>query len=289
MDSDTAVSISGDAGFFDAVSGTYAGYPRWNLAQLTVSPPSAVSPSLVYGWSENGQQPRSVTSLTGQPLEQLPARAGPGFPVGNPSSSSTYTIWQPGIIAGPEVFSEGAALVNDDDVLVTQFPTWNPNGAYVTMLVAGVELPPPETQYQMTPAPTPTSPTAVPLFPLPASLTQVPTRDPALAAVQQQIGVDGWAMTAWNDAGTILSSIYCGGASPTVELRETESGTLIGSLPLRLDPNDPGCSIFNFSQALGSYPNPNLSVQWSPDGSHLLLSDQTGSMLILWRVAPTTA
>ncbi len=284
--SDTAVIINGDSGFFDAATGTYAGYAIWDLAQLTSSPPTPVSPSLVYGWSEDGQ-PQSESPLTGQPLVQLPTRARPGFPVGNPSTDSTYTIWQPGIVAGPEVFSGGSAPLLGDDVFVTQFPTWIPSGQYATMVVAGVELSPPDSQYQVLPAPTPTSPTAVPLLLLPQEFTQVPARDPALVAVQQEIGAGGWAMTGWNEAGTMLASINCThDSSPALQLRDTESGTLIGSLPLELSPNDPGCSTYNFSQALGDYPNPNFTLQWSPDpdGTRILLSDQTGNTITLWQV-----
>jgi hypothetical protein len=285
VDSGTAVTISGDAGFFDSATGTYAGYPIWNLTRLTSSPPSQVSPSLAYGLSQDGR-PESISPLTGQPLTQLPARAGPGYPVGNPGSDSTYTIWQPGIVAGPEVFSGGAAAPTDDDLFVTEFPAWIPSGQYATMLVAGVQLASEGDQNQPSLAPTPSSPTAVPLVPLPSEFTQVPARDPALAAVQQQVGVSGWAITGWNEGGTLLASIPCtSGASSSIELRETGGGTLIGSIPLGLHSNDPGCSIFNFSQALGDYPNPNLSLLWSPDGSHVLVSDQTASTVTIWRVA----
>ncbi|MGO8948581.1 MAG: hypothetical protein ACLQUY_13160 [Ktedonobacterales bacterium] len=282
VDSDTAVSIPGDSGFFDGATGTYAGYPTWDLTGLTSSPPTAISSSLVYGWSEVGQ-PQSVSPLSGGTVNHLPARAGPGYPVGDPNSDSTYTIWQPGIVAGPLVFSDGAASVTEDDIFVTEFPTWIPSGQYVTMLAAGVELPPQDSQYQLTSV---MSPSAVPLLPLPPEFTQVPARDPALVALQRQIGPTSWAMTAWNDQGTTLASINCSSAaSSSIELRETSGGTLIGTQSLGLGPNDPGCSIFNFSQALGDYPNPNLSLQWSPDGSDLLLSDQTASTLTLWSVA----
>jgi hypothetical protein len=290
VDSGTAVTIGGDAGFFLAATGTYDGYPVWNLTNLAKSAPNAVTPSLIYGWTQDGM-PLSMSPLTGQPLTQLPARAGPGYWVGNPSGDSTYTIWQPGIVAGPEVFGGGSASPTDDDLFVTEFPAWIPSGQYVTMLVAGVQLASPSNETNLNLAPTPSSPTALPLVPLLPEFTQVPARDPALVAVQQQVGVDGWAMTAWNDEGTLLASIPCtSGSGSHLEVRETGGGSLVGNIPLGLPSSDPGCSIFNFSQTLGDYPNPNLSMQWSPDESHILVSDQTASQVTIWQVvAPNQA
>jgi WD40 repeat protein len=283
--SGTAAFINGDAGFFDAPTGIYAGYPVWDLYHLSSMTPQSVAPSLVYGWTQNGI-PQSVIPLDGQPLGQLPIRSGPNYPVGDPQSDSTYTLWQPGIVAGPEVFAGGTASPSDDDVFVTQFPSWTPNGQYATMIVDGVTLAPPATQTAI--APTPTSSTAVPQMPLPASMAEVPARDPALVAVQGQVGVNGWAMTAWNDKGTVLASIDCNDAAHArLELRETQAAMLIGSMPLGFSGADTGCSVFNSSVTIGDYPNPNLSLQWAPDGSHLLLSDQLSNTVTLWHVAPS--
>jgi hypothetical protein len=290
MDSTSACPIvcpiPGDSGFFAASSGTYTGYSVWYTGpgQMTSYPPQAVAPALVYGWSANGQ-PQSESPLTGQTVTSLPTRAGPSYPVGNPSTSSTYSVWQPGLVAGPAVFGGGSASVGDDDVFVTQFATWVPSGQYVTMIVAGVALAPPESQYDTAIEPTPTSPTAVPLTPLPPQLTQVPARDSALVAVQRQVGANGWAMTAWNDAGTVLASINCAQVgSPRLELRDTQTGSEVGSSSLRLPAGDTGCSTYNFSQSLDDYPNPNLSLQWSPVGSHVLLTDQTANLVTIWQV-----
>jgi hypothetical protein len=281
----TAEFIDGDAGFFDAPTDTYAGYPIWNVTQLSNIPPTAVTPSLVYGWTASGY-PQSVSPLNGQPVSQLPTRAGPGYPVGNPGTDSTYTLWQPGLVAGPEVFGGGASSSSADDVFVTQFPAWiPPSGQFVTMIVAGVQLASTAGQYSAS-APTPTSPTAVPLVPLPPSLTQVPARDAALVGVQREIGEDGWAMTAWNDEGSILAAVDCTSPqSERLELRETEPGAaIVGNVSLGLANGDGGCQAFNFSQDLGDYPNANLSLQWSPDGTHILLSDQTANLVTLWRI-----
>ena len=285
VDSGFGKHIGGDSGFFGAASGTYAGYSIWNTKDLTSYPPQMVAPALDYGWSANGQ-PQSESPLIGQAVTSLPTRAGPSYPVGNPSTSSNYSIWQPGLVAGPEVFGGGSASVGDDDVFVTQFATWMPPlGQYVTMIVAGVEIAPPESQYETAIEPTPTSFTAAPLIPLPSQLTQVPARDSALYAVQQQIGADGWAMTAWNDPGTMLASINCAQVgSPRLELRDTGTGAEVGSRSLGLPAGDPGCSTYNFTQGLDDYPNPNLSLQWSPVGSRVLLTDQTANLVTLWQV-----
>jgi hypothetical protein len=183
------------------------------------------------------------------------------------------------------VFGGGSAAPTDDALFVTEFPAWIPSGQYATILVAGVQLAPPVDQTQLDLAPTPTSPSAVPLVLLPPEFTQVPARDPAMAAVEEQVGVAGWAMIAWNEEGTLLASIGCSsGSGSHIDLRETSNGAVIDSGSLQLPASDPGCSIFNFNQNLGDYPSPNLSMQWSPDGSHILVSDQFASTVTIWQV-----
>jgi hypothetical protein len=92
-------------------------------------------------------------------------------------------------------------------------------------------------------------------------------------------------MTAWNDPGTMLASINCApGGSPRLEMRDTGTGAEVGSSSLGLPAGDPGCSTYNFSQGLDDYPNPNLSLQWSPLGSRVLLTDQAANLVTLWRV-----
>jgi hypothetical protein len=113
----------------------------------------------------------------------------------------------------------------------------------------------------------------------------VPSRDAALDAVRRQVGASGWAVVAWNPAGTQLASIACFAAPhPSLEVRDTSAGALQASVSLALPPGDNGCRAFGDAETFGAYPHPPLMLRWSPDGSRLLLSDRDASALTLWTV-----
>jgi hypothetical protein len=105
----------------------------------------------------------------------------------------------------------------------------------------------------------------------------IPARDVALAHVQESVGAYGWALVAWNPAGTSLASVTCfARKGQTLELRDTASGAVIGSEPLQLGANDPGCRDASAT---------NLSMVWAPDGSTLLTIDHSASTLTLWSIS----
>ncbi len=259
-------SISGDSGFFAAASGTYDGYSIWNTTGPTCYPPQMVAPALVYGWSANGQ-PQSVSPLNGQTVTCLPTRAGPSYPVGNPSTNSTYSVWQPGLVAGPEVFGGGSASVGDDDVFVTQFATWTHATGQIRHYDrgrsrAGSAGEPARDGYRAD-SQQPNRGTAhTPAVPVhPGSRSRLGALRRSTADWRRWLGND--RLERRRD-GAGQHQLRSGGGSPRLELRDTETGALVGSSSLGLPAGDPGCSTYNFSQSLDDYPNPNLSLQWSP-------------------------
>jgi hypothetical protein len=277
--------IHGDGGFFDAPLGSYVGLPVYDLTAAAVSAPFASPAGLAFAWS--GQdRPEAILPLDGRPLRQLPISAGPRYPVGQPSGGATFTIWQPGYVLGPRASAAFAGIHGTTGAFVTAFPTWSSSGTHATLMVAGVALAAPS---NTPPAPSAT-PGAGPLVLAPDSLTLVPARDAALRAVQREIGADGWAQVAWNPDGSLLASIACvTGGVETLTLRDTTTGAVVSAEPLRLPAGDPGCRGFSAGEDIGDYPQSNLSLLWSPDGAHVLVSDQQAGQLTLWSVTNARA
>lgn len=274
----TGTVIHGDAGFFAAPTSSYAGLPVWDLAHRTVSAPEVSTPSLAYAWSPSGQA-EAISPLGAAPLKQLPVTAGPRYPVGNPDGDATYTIWQTGVVMGPEAVPSGSDVTPGDGAFVSWYPAWSPKGTTATLMVTGVALP-----ALADAADESSQPGGSPDIPMPQSMTRVPARDAALRAVQQEIGAAGWAVVAWNPAGTVLASVTCtAGQDETLRLRASDTGAEVSTDPLPLGAGDPGCRGSGREYG-GDYPNPNLWLQWSADGSHLLVNDQAAGMVDVWSV-----
>lgn len=278
--------IHGDGGFFDAPLGAYVGLPVYDLAGGAVSAPFVSPAGLAFAWSGQ-ERPEAILPLDGPPPRQLPISAGPRYPVGQPGGGATFTIWQPGYVLGPRASAAFAGIHGTTGAFVTTFPTWSPSGAHATLMVAGVAL--------AAPPDMPSAPAvplgAGPLVLAPDRLTQVPARDAALVAVQREIGADGWAQVAWNPDGSLLASIACvaDGGGETLTLRDTQTGAIMSAEPLRLPAGDPGCRGFGAGEDTGDYPQSNLTLLWSPDGAHVLVSDQHAGQLTLWSVTATHA
>ncbi len=271
--------IPGDAGFFAAATSSYAGLPIWNIAGGTVTAPVAALPSLSYTW-KSGNTLDALSPLGPHALATLPTGAGPRYPVGNPSEDATFTIWQPGVILGPLV-APAATRDPADGAFVTSFATWSPDGSHVTVLVAGVAL----SWSNGGDAESSLPAQNYPAIPAPGDLIQTPPRDAALSAVQREVGQSGWALVAWNPDGSLLASIQCNRpGTPSLELRATTTGAVVGHALLHLSASDPGCGASSFAHALGAYANPNLRLIWSTDGSRILVSDQAANTVAEWGV-----
>lgn len=266
--------VRGDSGFFSAASGVSTGFPVWHVAHGSELPSFLPSPALSYRWSQDGV-PQPLLALSG-PLAQLPAEAGPHYPVGAPDGGSRFTIWQPGLVIGAASLGGSA-----QSAFVTAFPAWSPDGADVTLMVAGLTLAGSTSQSTHTFTGAPQSPP----LPLPATLPAVPARDAALGAVQAQVGDAGWDVVAWNDDGTLLASTNCFvRANRQVEIRDTATGALLAHEPFTLPQGDSGCATGQQANTMGGYPGIALSLQWSPQGDRLLLVDCGAGTLTFYQI-----
>jgi hypothetical protein len=267
----TAQIFHGDSGYFSLPGASGGGFPIWDVQTGTQIPAFAPESGLAYAWNAHGA-PYPIVK-THSDFQQLPINAGPRYPVGNPDGSSTFTIWQPGVIAGSSS-SMGAAI------FTTVFATWSPDGRYVTLLTAGAQLPLAQAPAQHTP---PSLGRGTITYPTPSVMPSAPARDAALYAVQRRAGNLGWALVAWNPAGTLLASINCTApGSQTLELRTTDSAIIQGSAQLPLAASNAGCR--NLASDTSAYPAQPLMLLWSPSGDQVLVSDQTSGVLTIWPV-----
>lgn len=268
--------IPGDSGFFATAGGVSSGFPLWRLPQQSELPSYTPPSALAYTWGADGM-PQPLVPLTGA-LSELPAEAGPRYPVGTPDGGSRYTLWQPGLVIGGRSL-DGTATQNS---FVTAFPAWSPDGTHVTLMVAGVTLnggPAAPAKRANATAPPP------PPLPSPIALPLVPPRDAALAAVQQQVSDTGWTEVAWNTDGSLLASTNCTtGRDQRIEIRDTATGQVLARETLGLGEGDMGCAAGQQSSTMGAYPDLALSLQWSPGGNRLLVTDCTAGTLTFYHV-----
>lgn len=269
--------VRGDSGFFATVSGVSSGFPVWHLAQESELPSFVPQPGLAYSWNASGT-PYPLAPLT-DTTTTLPADAGPRYPVGSPAGGSRFTIWQPGLLIGSDGTDAGALQT----AFVTAFPAWSPDGAQVTLMVAGVTLsagPPAPAMRRPS-----QGPSLIPPLPLPMTLPLVPPRDPALSAIQQQVSDHSWAEVAWNGTGSLLASVDCFATSAqSLEVRDTATGTVLANQSLQLAPGDVGCATQSNADATGGYPSLALRLLWSPAGDRVLVSNSAASTLTLYHI-----
>lgn len=265
--------LYGDSGFFALPGTSGGGFPIWNVTTGAETPAFSPDPGLAYAWNAHGA-PYPIVKAQGR-LDQLPISAGPRYPIGSPSADSTFTIWQPGVILGSSS-SFGAAI------FTSVFPTWSPDGKYVTLMTAGAQLPLAQSSAQT--QKTARGPSGVFSYPTPTAMPAVPARDAALAAVQRSVGPRGWAMVAWNPEGTLLASVNCQApGNDQLNIRATDSGIIQGGAELPLPNGDSSCS--DLSSGASAYPAQPMMVLWSPSGDQVMVCDQYAATLTIWPVS----
>jgi len=274
--------LRGDSGFFAMANGVSSGFPVWHLKDSSELPSFIPDPGLGYAWNADGT-PYPNLPLHDS-LSQLPIAASARYPVGIPDGGPRFTIWQPGLVVG----SIGDEMDSPTITFVSAFPAWSPDGAHVALMVTGVTLsndggaPMMGRTAAMRHAREPTIP---PPMPIPSSLPLVPSRDAALAAVQEAVSDQGWALVGWNPSGSLLGSINCFAArDQALEVRDTATGGLLATEPLDQVPGDLGCRDTPDPSVVGAYPSLGLSLAWSPQGDRLLTADRATGVLTLYHI-----
>jgi hypothetical protein len=237
----------------------------------------SVAPGTRYTWSADGRLVPSGSLAA--------ASSSSTGPVGNPDGGSSFTIWQPG-----SVLLSTQAFVNNQTVSIspgvyswgTTFVAWSPDGRYLINPLSLVALLHPAGQ----PHPTAAELRALgweetPSLAIPGpAFQQLLNSLPRLAALGRQAQVD----MAWSPNGRILAAIPDVGPTdaanlynpninvPRVTLYDSVTGNLLETLPTLPSSNAPANSSISSSSFL----------QWSADGSHLLVFNDQLDTITVW-------
>jgi len=264
--------------YVQPTSGNLAVFARWSpttgAVQIThdaiFSPSGNVSatlpPSLAYSWLAGGI-PDPLTPLA---AGKRPPR-DPGGPIGDPSGDVRLAIWQPGVVTHAVLSGiRGAYIFATDFAAIT-----GPSAGAEPFLIDAVHL-----RGALVPSghpvPDKASLNALQLSPAP----WLPVRDAALQAVMEtESGTtvdDPTAHSvAWRPDGAILAAEpnpiinSLGDFLPAdITLYDTASGRPLATLR---PPAPKGSTDFDMN-----------SLQWTSDGSALLLLDRQSGTLVVW-------
>lgn len=230
-------------------------FERWDLTtgQSVQAPQPAAA--VAYRWGSDGAL--------------LPVSAPSNGAIGSADGGKTFTIWQNGMLSYPSVQSSPSAPPTNS----TQDISWNanitpisPDGRYYyTYFPIGGDLVPPSTVFVQPGTP------------------QFAPHDKALLALAMKMTSDtmlsqpSTLLVTYRPDGHLLAVVQFNGAGEgsatpatfTVSIYNTATGTLVK----RLTPNFIGLQSGSAGQE---------TLEWSPDGSRLLLADNAFGAIMVW-------
>lgn len=229
-----------------------AAIERWDLTTGASSfvPDPAKAPT--YQWGSDGML--------------APGGATSGQTVGTPDGGRTFTVWQPGSL----LFATKSDKATENTTVLTQDIAWlsytsplSPDGRYYypTLICVGSVVPP-STQRAA------------------ANEPVLQPHDRALVTLAQQMmrssspSQNTHILIAWRPDGHYLAALTpdAGASNPaafSISIYDTASGKLVK----QVTPDFTG---------LHAGPAGNVALQWSPDGSRLLLVDNIYGALTVW-------
>ncbi len=227
---------------------------RWDLTEGKAAFMAAPAPATMYRWNSDG-------TLT-------PAGSAAGKPIGAPNKGQTFSIWQ----SGRMQLAQAAPSPNGQPVNVPQDIQWiatfsaiSPDGRYYYPYFADYgSLVPPSTKQVV------------------SNESAIEPHDQVLVALARSLsattlGPNQYAQTlvTWRPDGRLLATLNANtsgdiaSAKFTVSIFDTQTGKLVK----QLTPNFAGLQSGNAG---------NEQLQWSPDGSHLLLMDNVYGAITIW-------
>ncbi len=242
-------------------------YTEWDLDRSVRTQPPALALrslplALAYHWRANGQlvpetmltntttvtTVTNVTNVTNNAVSAaIPFSSGP---VGNPDGAPSFTIWQPG--SANFISLADPSSVYPIYTWSTDFAAWSPDGRY---LIDGISLSgllkPPGQLFPSHKALVASSMERAPLLPI---------HDGALLTA-----VDSATAIAWSPDGRELTAYTAGNI---VNLYDCINGHKLVS--------------FHIPTKSAAPPEQAVVIRWSPDGSHLLLSNIAWGLVSLW-------
>ncbi|HEX8997612.1 MAG TPA: hypothetical protein VF812_16415 [Ktedonobacterales bacterium] len=228
-------------------------FVNWDLTTGGTSQSPMPAAATAYRWGADGQL--------------IPDNSSSAGPVGAPNSGDRFTIWQSGVLE----YAERAPDPQTSSTADVQDVMWNtnlspisPDGRYFYgYFPAYGSLTPPSTQHVF------------------ARERRIAPRDKALLALAQQMTQDAHPTTfthmfvTWRPDGRYLAALPANAKAPalasafTVSIYDTTTGKLIKQLTPSLAGLQPGAAGVE-------------TLAWSPDGAHLLLSDNFYGSITIW-------
>jgi WD40 repeat protein len=234
---------------------TAPSYAEWDAEQRTpiASTTVPLPPALAYHWGTSGTLlPKGELTTSAVPAIPLPG------PIGNPDGNHSFTIWQPAL-AHAILFADASGAYSVY-TWRTSFAAWSPDGRYlVDGLGLSGSLAPPDRPFPSRKVLQTFNLDQTPILPL---------RDAAMFEVIESASMNGTdtALTlAWSPNGRMLAAYKAGN---TVALYNSTNGHKLASFAL------PGKS--------AAPPADAVTLRWSPDGSHLLLSSVSWGLISFW-------
>ncbi len=247
---------AGTTVWLDRYSGMQSGdTERWDLStgQSMQAPQPAAATA--YRWGSDGAL-----------LSASPPSDGA---IGSPDGGKSFTIWQNGSLSYPSIQSSPNAppsIVAHDISWDANITPISPDGRYYyTYFPIGADLTPPSTVFVQPGAPK-VSPHDKALLALALKMTLATTPSQPLTY-----------MVTYRPDGRLLAAVQFNGAGEgnaapatfTVSIYNTATGALVK----RLMPNFTDLQSGSAGQE---------TLEWSPDGSHLLLADNTFGAITVW-------
>ena len=214
--------------------------------------------------------------------------SSPGAGIGNPDGGSTFSMWQPGIVA-----FYNSAVVNNSPVAVnpgvyawsSMFVAWSPDSRY---LIDAISL-----LGTVHPAGEPI-PTAAGLQTFGwEGLTTLGIRDRAMQRLLASLrpsgshGLQPLDHVAWSPNGRVLAAVselpegnlssLGNGASGTVTMYDSATGRTLGTLRTRLN-----ARVISNDLSDDRYLGSTSVLLWSADGSHLLVYYDLSDTITIW-------
>lgn len=227
---------------------------RWDLREGKAAFVAAPAPATMYRWNSDG-------TLT-------PAGSAAGKPIGAPNTGQTFTIWQ----SGRMQLAQAAPSPNGQPANVPQDIQWfapfsaiSPDGRYYYPYFADYgSLVPPSTKQVV------------------SNESAIEPHDQALVTLARALSVMTpgptqymQTLVTWRPDGRLLATLNSNSSGDittakfTVSIYDTQTGKLVK----QLTPNFTGLQSGNSA---------NEQLQWSPDGSHLLLMDNVYGAITIW-------
>jgi WD40 repeat protein len=244
--------------WLDTTAARSAPLERWNLTSGTSDIPTAPAHAAAYQWNADGT---------------LAPVYSPAQSIGAPDGGQSFTVWQPGVLlfgTKSDKSAQAATVIPHDAAWISTTSPVSPDGHYYFPNMTNFgSLVPPSTQSAGVGEPV--------LQPHDQALVALAQQMMSTPSPSQNITV----IIGWRPDGSYLAAYLPNAVSPsptdyTTSIYDTASGKLVR----RVAPDFTG-----LGPSSGGGEGTNIPPLWSPDGSHLLVSEGLYGSITIWKTS----